>query len=822
MRILVVLGLLWLPPLSVAADPRNAMDHWAFQTPVAPALKGAGHPVDELLAIAQEAKNLPLGPAASRPVLLRRAWHILTGLQPEQETQSRLLNDQGALETWVARVVDGGLASPHFGERWARHWLDVARYADTKGYNFTAGRRYPYAFTYRDWVIRSLNEDLPYDEFLRRQLAADLMDLPDREQAALGFLTVGRRFLNKEDLIIADRIDVTFRSTMGLTMQCVRCHDHKFDPLTMADYYGIYGVFDSVYEPDEGDLPVVTKVEEDTPDYRKFRAELTKRANAAHDYAAKKIKGYKRPAEPLKFDRKAALRRLNQAERGEYERLIAKMAQLEATSQFAPARAMVVRDRPGPREPVIFERGQPGSRGAQVPRAFPAFFREDSKKVFTQGSGRLELARELTGRRNPLTARVWANRVWMHVMGEPLVSSPGDFGVQAERPLHPELLDHLAVWLMEHDWSTKALVRHIMTSMAWRRSSKEQEVLAKIDPENRYYVRSNRHRKNLEAWRDTTLQVSGRLQRELGGRSVKIHEAPFPPRRSIYGLIERQNPPSFFRIFDFPDSNQPAVRRAATITPNQALYLMNSPFLHGEAKAAAAATAGESDEARRVSALYQRVLQRIPSSAELARARLFLRGDGAHREQTAGAWRYGHGRVHRDSGRVDFQPLAHYTGEAWQGGLKLPDGETGWVHWRAQGGHPGHGDHAAILRWVSPRVGKIDVEGVLHRPAKEGDGIRGLVVTEGRILREWAVGPGKRQKTELAAFEVKAGQAVDFVVESTGDESWDNFLWAPVISVAGERVPLAEARAGFSGPALDSWPLLAQVLLLSNEFLFVD
>jgi len=206
----------------------------------------------------------------------------------------------------------------------------------------------------------------------------------------------------------------------------------------------------------------------------------------------------------------------------------------------------------------------------------------------------------------------------------------------------------------------------------------------------------------------------------------------------------------------------------------------------------------------------------------LARARLFLQGDGAHRAQTAGAWRYGHGRVHRDSGRVDFQPLAHYTGEAWQGGLKLPDGETGWVHWRAQGGHPGHGDHAAILRWVSPRVGKIDVEGVLHRPAKEGDGIRGLVVTEGRILREWAVGPGKKQKTGLAAVEVKAGQTVDFVVESTGDESWDSFLWAPVISVAGERVPLAEARVGFSGPALDPWPLLAQVLLLSNEFLFID
>ena len=174
-------------------------------------------------------------------------------------------------EKWISDLIEEGLASPHFGERWARHWLDVARYADTKGYNFTGGRLFPYAFTYRDWVVHALNEDLPYDEFVRRQLAADLMGLPEPEQAALGFLTIGRRFLNKDDLIIADRIDVTFRSTMGLTMQCVRCHDHKYDPLTMADYYGIYGVFDSVFEPKEDELPLVSKVDESNPEYLKFR-----------------------------------------------------------------------------------------------------------------------------------------------------------------------------------------------------------------------------------------------------------------------------------------------------------------------------------------------------------------------------------------------------------------------------------------------------------------------------------------------------------------------------------------------------------------------
>lgn len=814
--VLLILG--W-PTWADGAD--DAADHWAFRAPDHPALEGKAHPVDELLAIAQQARGIPLAEVAPRPVLLRRAWHVLTGLQPEPAVRERFQAEKDPVENWVQEVVYAALASPHFGERWARHWLDVARYADTKGYNFTSGRRFPYAFTYRDWVVRSLNEDLPYDEFVRRQLAADLMDLPGPEQAALGFLTIGRRFLNKDDLIIADRIDVTFRSTMGLTMQCVRCHDHKFDPLTMADYYGIYGVFDSVFEPPEAELPVVSKVDRSDPEYLKFQVELTKRAKAVHDYVRKKKKGYKPPEDPLDFDRKEAGRGLNQTERGEYEKLIGKMTALEAKSTFAPARAMVVRDHDKPREPVIFERGQRGSRGAKVPRAFPAFFREDSKRIFTKGSGRLELAQELTRPGNPLTARVWANRVWMHVMGESLVDSPGDFGVQTEEPLHPELLDHLAVFLMEHDWSTKKLVAHIMTSQAWRRSSSASAELQKKDPENRYYARSNRHRKNLEAWRDTTLQASGRLDRQLGGRPVKIHEAPFPSRRSIYGLVERQNPPSFFRIFDFPDSNQPVVRRAATTTPNQALYLMNSPFLHGEAKATAAAVSSVA-ESGRVAALYERILQRAPSASELATAREFLGGPGASESQSAGAWSYGHGRIHRDSGHVEFKPLMHFSGNVWGGGPTLPAEETGWISWSAEGGHPGHGDHAAILRWIAPRDAKIVIKGKLERPHQSGDGVRGLVVVRGKILKEWEVAPKGVVETNLAELVVKAGDVVDFLVESTGDESFDSFRWAPVISEPGSRIPLAEAKAGFSGPALDPWPLLAQVLLLSNEFLFVD
>ena len=820
----VLLGVIALLPAAVPGGVSldGARSHWAFQAPKRVALSGKGHPVDELLAIRQNEKGLTLVPEASREVLLRRAWHVITGLQPEGGILVGALSERkGSLPDWSARIVDEALASPHFGERWARHWLDVARYADTKGYDFTAGRLFPFAFTYRDWVVRSLNQDLPYDEFLRRQVAADLMDVPVREQAALGFLTLGRRYLNKHDLIIADRIDVTFRSTMGLTMQCVRCHDHKSDPLTMADYYGLYGVFDSTEELPEGELPVIS-IPEDSPGYRKFRDELTARANAAHDYAAEKIKGYQRPSNPLKFDRKAALNKLNQTERGKYRGLLAKLDELEGSSEFAPARAMAVRDRAPPREPVIFERGQLGNRGARVPRAFPAFFRDDPDRTFKRGSGRLELAQQLTRPGNPLTARVCANRVWMHVMGSPLVATPGDFGLQAQEPLHAALLDHLALHLMEHRWSVKALIRHIMASRAWRSSSVSDENLAGNDPENRYYARSNRQRKDLESWRDTTLQASGRLDRKLGGRPVKIHAAPFPGRRTIYGLIERQNTPSFFRIFDFPDTSQPVVKRVSTTTPNQALYLMNSPFLHGEARATAEATASHEGEKERILALYQRILLRRPSPEELVRARVFLGSAEQGVRQSAGAWSYGHGRFSRDSQRVDFKPLPHFTGKAWQGGPKLPDRETGWVHWNSQGGHPGHGDHAAILRWVAPRKATVRISGELSRPSGKGDAVRGLVVAGNeKVISEWTVKPGGKVETRLV-LRVVAGQTVDFLVESTGDESWDGFQWAPVIMEEGGELPLAEAQAGFSGPALDRWPLLAQVLLLSNEFLYVD
>tara|TARA_B100000579_G_scaffold387756_1_gene360387 strand:+ start:343 stop:1074 length:732 start_codon:yes stop_codon:yes gene_type:complete len=243
--------------------------------------------------------------------------------------------------------------------------------------------------------------------------------------------------------------------------------------------------------------------------------------------------------------------------------------------------------------------------------------------------------------------------------------------------------------------------------------------------------------------------------------------------------------------------------------------------MHEQAKAAAGMSSGHENERVRIRVLYNQILKRNPSLAETAGAERFIGSTSREQSQTSGAWSYGHGRLLRDTGRVEFTPLAHYTGKVWQGGPELPGSKTGWVHWHAGGGHPGNGDHAAILRWVAPRSTTIEIAGELSRPGLKGDAVRGLVVAGRSIAGQWTVVPGEKAQTPLS-LEVTAGEAIDFLVESTGSEAWDSFLWSPVIHERGEPVPLAEAREGFSGPALDRWPLLAQVLLLSNEFLYVD
>jgi hypothetical protein len=721
-------------------DPRK---HWAYQPvkdPAPPA--GAAHPIDGFIASKLSDKGLSLAPKADKRTLIRRAYFDLLGLPPTADEIDAFVKDASP-QAWE-KLIDKLLASPHYGERQGRHWLDVARYADTKGYVFQEERAFPFSYTHRDYVIRSFNEDKPYDRFIIEQLAADRLNLGDdkRPLAAMGFLTLGRRFLNSTPDIIDDRIDVVSRGLMGLSMSCARCHDHKFDPIPIKDYYSLYGVFASSTEPK--DLPLIGAVQR-TPEVIAFEKELEKReadykaeaekrftaaldklksadaiadylravldargkpesqvgafvrerdllpfafnkwrtffaeqtrehspvfgplvelyAVAGPDFEAKApgiLKPLKKPVDPavakslgeakLKSFRIAAeavakviVDSKNEAvfgpkgpfaitiadadkiqNRVDRDALIASRKRIEAfkaASPAAPPRAHVLNDLPKPQEPVVFLRGNPGNRGPAVPRQFPEIL-APNRKPFTDGSGRLDLAKAIASPENPLTARVMVNRVWITHFGQGLVRTPSDFGVRSDPPTHPELLDWLAKRFIEDGWSLKKLHKRIMLSAAYQQSALTDTKTATADPENRLLAHQNRRRFDFETMRDSVLAASGKLDTSLGGRPVDLFKAPFSVRRSVYGFIDRSNLPGTFRVFDLASPDQHSPQRFQTTVPQQALFLMNSPFVIEQAKSLAARSSGTG--LAKVKSLYRHALGRDPTIAEQSLAAEFV------------------------------------------------------------------------------------------------------------------------------------------------------------------------------------------------------
>jgi uncharacterized protein DUF1553 len=332
---------------------------------------------------------------------------------------------------------------------------------------------------------------------------------------------------------------------------------------------------------------------------------------------------------------------LNRADRNKYQELQKKVESYQVTSPLAPPRAMVVVDSPRPMEPRVLVRGNPARPGNVVPRQFLLVMAGEARKPFTDGSGRLELARAITSPDNPLTRRVIANRLWMHHFGEPLVVSPSDFGIRSEPPSHPEVLDELATRLLESGWSLKALHRAIVCSAAYRQSSLDRAECRAADPENRLLWRMNRRRLEFEATRDTLMAIAGRLDSTMFGRADELTKAPFPSRRAVYGFIDRQDLPNLFRVFDIASPDQSSPRRPRTTVPQQALFLMNSPFVVEQAQALAARgeiAAAENDDAK-IAALYRLVLNRAPDGDELAIGRQFISAAAAPtEEQKLSAW----------------------------------------------------------------------------------------------------------------------------------------------------------------------------------------
>lgn len=589
----------------------KAADHWAFKTvdavepPKVEINAWNQHAIDRFVFSRLQEEGIKPAPPASPRNLTRRLFYDLTGMPPQTSAEY----DKAAEE-----LIEELLDSPRFGEHFARMWLDVARYADTAD-SYRADTKtphyYPYAFTYRDYVIDAFNADKPFDQFIREQLAADLMGLADDapELAALGFLGVAPQRRMGEDFV-DDVIDATTRGFLGLTAACSRCHDHKFEPIPTADYYSLYGVFASLDRSEPWKLekfPLIEGYEptaEQVADFETQLAAIDKEIKAAGD---KKKGGNNRSVADT----------IRQT----------KLAQLLLTHDGAPARAMSISDLKRPVEPVIFIRGEARQRGEAVPRRFLKILDPGQVSFNDKDSGRLELANKIADPENALTARVFVNRVWGALMGSYLVATPSDFGLQGEAPTHPELLDWLAADFVANGWSLKHLVRTIVSTRAYQQRSavSEDKNLAELDPENRLYHRGKLKRLEIEEIRDSVLAVSGELELRMRGRSGELWDTDYTRRRAVYGYINRFNVDPVLRAFDFPSPSRSQESRTESIVAPQALFTMNSPFVIDQSLALIERLDFQVGTTReqRIDAIFQAILNRPADEVEHERVNRF-------------------------------------------------------------------------------------------------------------------------------------------------------------------------------------------------------
>lgn len=784
-------GAIW--PDSKIPDKSGADALWALQPMVRvtpPEVKDAdwnAHPIDQFIYDRLESAGLSPSPMAEPRTLIRRLYQDLVGLQPEYEVVRDLQHKWD--DTVLAQVIDQLLASPGYGERWGRHWLDVARYSDAKGYVDSGEVLYPFAYAYRDYVVNAMNRDVPYDQFIRDQIAADHFQSPPRPQAlaALGFLTIGHRFNFFWDEVMDDRIDVISRGFLGLTASCARCHDHKFDPISTKNYYSLFGIMRNSIEPTPDQFPAVTTdasheisparkeaiakaadeyhalrqnlhqkmshemrrwagdylqylVQVDSnhrtrpqPDQRTERGLIRVKSayaqggvirwqqfleNISEDHAIFGLwarlwklpksaiagqsghvihlwakapgtsqvllhqsrtfeNGLKsmedvaqiygsvfesvcaewedlRQADPqasqlpnpdreliraflygpecpgtLSIDDSEDLYTLNESVDvrdafGKIEKVI-----LEEWKDM-PVRAMVLEDRPESDyiHQVIYRRGNRLTPGEVVPREIPPIISGTRSIPISHGSGRKELAQAIASPQNPLTARVLVNRVWAWHFGKGLVLTPSDFGSRSQPPSHPQLLDFLAQWLIDHDWSIKSLHRLILTSRTWRQMSDIRPVPNQVDPDNRLLWKMNKQRLDFESMRDSILQSANLLTPSMGGLPVQASpDDPTHTRRTIYTFIDREKLAEVFRVFDFPTPDISASNRSSTSVPQQTLFLINSPFLiHAAQSIAHGIIHPEESQVspEHIGRLFEKTLLRPPTTQELQQSQEYI------------------------------------------------------------------------------------------------------------------------------------------------------------------------------------------------------
>jgi cytochrome c553 len=639
------------PPSHVQRDP----NHWAFLPPVAHPLPTVADLancrswIDPYLRVRQQEHGIVPVPESDRGTLVRRLTFQLTGLPPTAEAVDEFLRDENA--DAYERLLDRLLASPAYGQHWGRHWLDVARYADSNGLdeNIAHGN----AWRYRDYVVDSMNRDKPIDQFIVEQLAGDL--LPATTQAvrheqliATGFLSIGPKVLAEVDQakmrmdIVDEQIDTTGRALLGMTLGCARCHDHKFDPIATADYYALAGIFKSSKSMETytkvarwhehllpSDEATAMKAAHDAKLAGK-RREIETFVAAADQEARKKLAADAKPPEKLETlypePTQATLKKLRE-----------ELAAIEKSPPDLPAAMGVTEDAIA--DVAIHVRGNPLKLGDIIARRVPTVMRGPEPPQFsTNESGRKSLASWLVDPRHPLTSRVFVNRVWRWHFGKGLVRTVDNFGLLGERPTHPELLDTLARRFIADGWSLKRLHRDLLTSATYRQDSRASSQANAADPDNRWFGRAELRRLEAESVRDSLLAVSGQLDTAFGGTLLKVKNRAYlfdhtsidttdysSRRRSLYQPVIRNNVYDLFQILDFPDPAISSGDRVTTTVASQALLWMNSDFVMQCAQQLAErVSAEEATPERRLERLYRLVFGRPPTAAETQANLAFL------------------------------------------------------------------------------------------------------------------------------------------------------------------------------------------------------
>jgi hypothetical protein len=603
--------------------------HWAFQpraNPAVPAVAGATNPVDAFLLARLEKDGLRFSPPASRETLIRRLYFDLTGLPPSPAEIDAFVKDRSP-KAWE-NLVDRLLASPHYGERWAQHWLDVVRFAETDGFEYDTHR--PHAWRYRDYVIDSIQKDKPYDRFLTEQIAGDEIDPENLEmRTAAGFQRLGplrknagnQEVASSRNEVLTEMTNVIGSGILGVTLGCARCHDHKFDPIRHTDYYRIQAYFAAVHEKD---MSLATPEQE----------EAYKAAKASYEAELKKLR--------------AAMRNLSGEEKG---RMLQKIRDMEETPPEPPPSVFSISNDMGKISPVhVLARGDYQNKGARVfPRPLGVLVPDTTPELPADAPNpRTQLAKWITDPSNPLTARVMVNRIWQYHFGQGIVRTPNDFGRMGMRPTHPELLDYLANQFVSNGWRMKPIHKMILLSKAYQQSSDSpQEAAAREkDPDATLLWKFPRRRLDAEQIRDAMLSIAGRLNAKTGGPSVivpvdqELVNLLYKPtqwavnkdksehdRRSIYLIHKRNLRLPMMEVFDAPDMQISCARRESSTHAPQALELLNGDFANDMARSLAARLdkeAGASPE-KQVDLAFRLAAGRLPNAKEKASALAFLK-----------------------------------------------------------------------------------------------------------------------------------------------------------------------------------------------------